>query len=117
MKSHYLTLGCDRAASTEELRTAWKRLASQWHPDKFPNATPEDAKKFADYFAGLSEAWEALSDTKRRREYDAQLDLLTRQCVECQGAGRIYERRGLGPRKHTTCRACQGAGRVERRSN
>lgn len=116
MKSHYLTLGCDRTSSGEELQAAWKRLASKWHPDKFPGATATELARFADNFAELSLAWSVLSDAKRRRAYDAQLDLLTRQCVECFGAGRVYERRGLGPRKHSICRACQGAGRVERRS-
>jgi len=64
-QSHYETLGVSERASEAEIKKAYRRLAKIHHPDK----THEDDGKFI----ALSEAYEVLSDIKRRREYDDSL--------------------------------------------
>ena len=57
----YSVLGLSRQAETSEIRTAYKQLAKEHHPDK--GGDPEKFKE-------LSEAHEVLSDESRRRLYD-----------------------------------------------
>ena len=57
----YSVLGLNRQADTQEIRTAYKQLAKEHHPDK--GGDPEKFKE-------LSEAHEVLSDESRRRHYD-----------------------------------------------
>ncbi len=63
-KDYYKILGVSRGASDEEVRSAFRKLARQYHPDV--NKDPSAEEKFKD----LSEAWDILSNTKKRREYD-----------------------------------------------
>jgi DnaJ family protein A protein 2 len=57
----YSVLGVSKQADTQEIRTAYKQLAKEHHPDK--GGDPEKFKQ-------LSEAHEVLSDDSRRRLYD-----------------------------------------------
>jgi curved DNA-binding protein len=63
-KNYYEVLGVKKAASTDEIKKAFKKLARKHHPD----AGGDEAK-----FKEISEAYETLSDTQRREEYDAML--------------------------------------------
>jgi hypothetical protein len=57
-------------ASDEEIRSAYRRLAQQWHPDQHPE-NPEEA----DYrFKEINLAYEVLSDSQNRRLYDLTLE-------------------------------------------
>src|SRR5262245_47888278 len=64
-KDYYSTLGLGSAASEDEVRKAYRRLALQWHPDR--NAG--DARA-AERFKEISEAYAVLVDPGKRREYD-----------------------------------------------
>lgn len=64
-KDFYSTLGVSRSASPEEIKKAYRKLAMQYHPDKNPGD-----KKSEEKFKELSEAYEVLSDTKKREMYD-----------------------------------------------
>jgi curved DNA-binding protein CbpA len=57
-------LGISTKASTEEVRSAYKRLAFQLHPDR---NKAEDAQE---RFSAINEAHEVLSDNAKRRQYD-----------------------------------------------
>ncbi|MEN9337894.1 MAG: hypothetical protein RIQ41_208 [Candidatus Parcubacteria bacterium] len=60
-KNYYDVLGVQKGASKEEIKKAFYKLASKYHPDK-----GGDAEKFKE----VNEAYQVLSDDKKRKEYD-----------------------------------------------
>lgn len=64
-KNYYLTLGIPRTASQTEIKDAYYKLAKQHHPDI--------AKGNAERFKEINEAYEILSDTQKKTEYDSSL--------------------------------------------
>jgi molecular chaperone DnaJ len=77
-KDFYKTLGVDKKAGADEIKKRYRALARDLHPDK----TKGDAAK-EDKFKAVSEAYEILSDDKKRAEYDE--------------ARSLYERGGFRP--------------------
>ncbi|MBA4420356.1 MAG: molecular chaperone DnaJ [Anaerolinea sp.] len=64
-KDYYKTLGVEKNASAADIKKAYRKLAMKYHPDQNPgNKSAED--KFKD----LNEAYQVLSDTKKRARYD-----------------------------------------------
>lgn len=61
MKDYYKILGVEKGASADEIKKAFRKLAHKYHPDK-----GGDEKKFKE----ASEAYQILSDDKKRTEYD-----------------------------------------------
>ena len=61
MTDHYATLGVARSASADEIKRAYRKLASQHHPDK-----GGDVKKFQE----IEQAYRVLSDPQQRQAYD-----------------------------------------------
>ncbi len=64
-KDHYKTLGVPKNATPEEIKKAYRKLARQHHPD-----ANRGERKSEDKFKEISEAYDVLSDTTRRKEYD-----------------------------------------------
>ncbi len=64
-KDYYKILGVDRKASEDEIRKAYRKLAKKHHPDYNPND-----KQAEERFKEINEAYEVLSDTKKRSYYD-----------------------------------------------
>lgn len=64
-KDYYAALGVPKNASTDEIKKAYRKLARQYHPD----ANKGDEKS-EEKFKEISEAYDVLSDEKRRKEYD-----------------------------------------------
>jgi molecular chaperone DnaJ len=62
----YKTLGIDKKASGDEIKSAYRKLAVQYHPDKNPGD-----KKAEEKFKELSEAYDILSDPKKKQAYDS----------------------------------------------
>ncbi|MGI9118330.1 MAG: molecular chaperone DnaJ [Minisyncoccia bacterium] len=61
-KDYYATLGIDKSASAGEIKKAFHKLAHQYHPDKNKG---DDSK-----FKEINEAYQTLSDDKKRAQYD-----------------------------------------------
>jgi curved DNA-binding protein len=61
---YYQVLGVERAASREDIQRAYRKLARTWHPDV--NQDPEAESTFK----RVNEAYEVLSDEKKRTRYD-----------------------------------------------
>jgi len=70
---YYVLLDVPKTASTEEIRTAYKRQSLRTHPDRIPNATPEEKKLATERFQAMADAYYVLGDPARRREYDILL--------------------------------------------
>ncbi|MCC6189826.1 MAG: J domain-containing protein [Anaerolineales bacterium] len=65
-KDYYQVLGVPRTASEKEIKSAFRKLARQHHPD----VNPGD-KAAEDRFKSINEAYEVLSDSEKRKKYDA----------------------------------------------
>ena len=77
-KDYYKTLGVEKNASQDEIKKAFRKLAHQHHPDK-----GGDEKKFKE----ASEAYQTLSDEKKRQQYDTYGSAGPNQGFGGQGGG------------------------------
>jgi len=64
-QDYYELLGVARKASTKDIRAAYRKLARKYHPDLNPGDKSAEEK-----FKQIQEAYENLSDTKKRQMYD-----------------------------------------------
>ena len=64
-RDYYTTLGVTRDASDEDIKKAYRKLAMKHHPDRNP-----DNKASEEKFKEAKEAYEILTDTKKRSAYD-----------------------------------------------
>ncbi len=64
-KDYYAILGVSKTADASEIKRTFRKLARKYHPDVNPNNKAAEAK-----FKEISEAYEVLSDTDKRKKYD-----------------------------------------------
>ncbi|RJQ51164.1 MAG: molecular chaperone DnaJ [Actinobacteria bacterium] len=64
-KDYYKILGVSKNASAKEMKSAYRKLARKHHPDANPNNKAAEEK-----FKEINEAYEVLSDDKKRKAYD-----------------------------------------------
>src|SRR6185312_16952975 len=64
-KDYYAALGVPKDADAAAIKKAYRQLARDLHQDKNPGNAEAEAR-----FKDVSEAYDVLSDTKRRAEYD-----------------------------------------------
>ena len=62
----YKVLGVSKGASDEEIKKAYRKLARKYHPDRNP-----DDPKAEEKFKEVQGAYDVLSDTEKRKEYDS----------------------------------------------
>src|SRR3989338_6697148 len=65
-RDYYGVLGVAEKATVEQIKSAYRKLALKFHPDKNPGN-----KEAEERFKKISEAYYVLSDEKKRAEYDA----------------------------------------------
>jgi molecular chaperone DnaJ len=65
MADYYATLGVPRAASDDDIKKAYRKLAMQFHPDR-NNGSAESEEKFKE----ITEAYDVLRDGNKRAAYD-----------------------------------------------
>ncbi len=101
-KDYYKTLGVSKTATEKEIKSAFRKLAQKYHPDRNPGN-----KQAEERFKDINEAYEVLSDADKRAKYDelgsnyAQWERMGRP-----GGGFDYSR-------WAGAQGRQGAGRVE----
>ena len=67
MKNYYEVLGVAECATESEIKSAYRKLAKQYHPDTHPG-NMECEKKFRE----INEAYDTLSDSAKRKQYDEE---------------------------------------------
>ena len=67
MKDYYKIIGVSKSSSQSEIKKTFRKLAQKYHPDK--NQGDEEASR---KFKEINEAYQVLSDAKKRKEYDYQ---------------------------------------------
>jgi DnaJ-class molecular chaperone len=64
-RDYYEVLAVSRTATDQEIKSAYRRLAVKYHPDKNPNDASAEEK-----FKEAAEAYSVLSDPEQRKRYD-----------------------------------------------
>ena len=86
MADYYAELGIGREADEKEVRSAFRRLARQYHPDLNPGDEGAEER-----FKRVNEAYEVLSDEEKRKAYDKYGDNWQRaEEIESQYGGGAY---------------------------
>ncbi len=69
MADWYRVLQVSRKATEGEIKSAYRKMAKKYHPDAHPGDKECEAR-----FKEITEAYTILSDAKKRRKYDEELD-------------------------------------------
>ncbi len=93
-KDYYATLGVDKNATDKEVKKAFRKLATQFHPDKNPGDKPAEEK-----FKDINEAYEVLKDPEKRKKYD-----------QLGADWEMYQKTGYDPTQHASAGRGGGPG-------
>jgi molecular chaperone DnaJ len=85
-KDFYKILGIGKSATGEEIKKKYRSLARELHPDKTKGDTAMEEK-----FKAVSEAYDILSDGKKRAEYDQARDMFERGGMRAPQGGQNFQ--------------------------
>lgn len=74
MRCYYEELGLQRTATDGDIKTAYRKMALRWHPDKNPDCLAEAKERFQ----LIQQAYEVLSDPQERSWYDNHREQILR---------------------------------------
>lgn len=69
-RDYYEVLGIAKGASADEIKSAYRKAAIKWHPDKWVDGTDAEKKTAEAKFKEASEAYSVLSDPDKKARYD-----------------------------------------------
>ncbi len=69
-RDYYEVLGVNKNSTPDEIKSAYRKAALKWHPDKWVNGTDEEKKTAEENFKEASEAYSVLSDENKKARYD-----------------------------------------------
>jgi curved DNA-binding protein CbpA len=81
-KNYYEILGLKRSSSQDEIKKAFRKLASKYHPDKYP----ENSKFAEDMMKQINIAYQVLSDVDKKIAYDEWLNSQNKSDWESQSS-------------------------------
>ena len=85
-RDYYEVLGVEKGADENEIKKAYRKLALKYHPDK----NPDDAEA-AEKFREATEAYEVLSDSDKRSQYDKYGRVMDDSMSGFSGAGSVFD--------------------------
>lgn len=72
-QSYYEILGVSEKADTAEIKRAYRAAVKKYHPDLHQNASESEKAEFTHKTGEINEAYDVLSDSRRRAQYDSSL--------------------------------------------
>lgn len=69
-RDYYEVLGLQKGASADEIKSAYRKAAMKWHPDRWVSGTDAEKKTAESNFKEASEAYSVLSDPDKKAKYD-----------------------------------------------
>jgi molecular chaperone DnaJ len=69
-KSYYEILGVSKDAKDDEIKSAYRKLAKQYHPDLYTNKPEAERKAAEEKFKEINHAYQVLTDPQKRAAYD-----------------------------------------------
>jgi DnaJ-class molecular chaperone len=91
-KDFYAVLALQRSATREQIRQRFRDLARERHPDRFQGEAKAAAER---EFQDITEAFNVLYDSERRREHDAELARPSADQADPRQVARAYLQRGI----------------------
>lgn len=70
---YYAVLGANPKMTQEELKSAYKKMAFKYHPDRYAHKGEAEMKEAEKKFVEIGQAWDILGDSARRQQYDKEL--------------------------------------------
>jgi len=113
-ETHYEVLGVDPKCRLSDIKRAYKRLALQHYPDR---VEPENRAESKVRFERITEAYEVLSDSAKRPEYDKTLGLDNRKGYTRPSDYDSERARANADGWRAKIRATRGAKRVDKSHN